>query len=299
MNLELIQAFLAALDYESFSEAAKARFVTGPTQSKQIKALEAELGVKLFERGAQGMAPTEAAYALAPRAREIAASMSKLQEEAESRRLGGGRSLSVGISGFDYEFRLTTFAMRRLNERFGTVDVSLNRLDVLEQIEAVRKHECDASIINSAGELSASGVRVIELGKLPALLEVPIDHPFAQRKSVHVSELAGETLIINEEAYVYSSYRHTMNFLADFGVADPRIKHIRNYLDAPIYVACGQGLAFTNRWRTPPVEGIVKVPLEGGRLSSCITLVAAENPANPLVEPFITYAREWAESQPV
>lgn len=296
MNLELIQAFLAALDYESFSEAAKARFVTGPTQSKQIKALETELGLKLFKRTSQGMVPTDAARALAPKARDIATAAGQLKEEADDLRANKGGRIVVGISGFDFEHRIVAFIMERLNEKFGHTDLTLSRLDMMQQVEAVRKGECDAAFMTTTGELSSSDVHATELMRLPACLEVPATHPFARRQSVSVSELADETLIINEEAYVYSSYRNTMNVLADSGVGNPRIKHIRNYLDAPAYVASGQGLAFTCHLTTPAVENVVKVPIEGGALTTCVTLITAETPANPLVEPFTLWAQEWARA---
>jgi DNA-binding transcriptional LysR family regulator len=66
-----VRAFLATVEEGSFSAAARALGQTQPTLSRQITALEADLGVTLFERGRRSMTPTQAALELVDHVRTM------------------------------------------------------------------------------------------------------------------------------------------------------------------------------------------------------------------------------------
>ncbi|PWJ18137.1 LysR family transcriptional regulator [Jannaschia seohaensis] len=72
-SLDAIVAFLAVLEEGSLSAAARRLGRAQPTVRRQIEGLEAEMGVALFTRAANGLAPTETARALLPRARALRA----------------------------------------------------------------------------------------------------------------------------------------------------------------------------------------------------------------------------------
>ena len=69
----LFRAFLAVVREGSLSGAARALATTQPTMGRQIAALEAALGVKLFTRSIDGLSPTEAGLRLVPSAEAMAA----------------------------------------------------------------------------------------------------------------------------------------------------------------------------------------------------------------------------------
>lgn len=69
----LVKAFLAVLDAGSLSGAAKRLGARQPTLSRQVAALEAQLGAPLFERTGRGVAPTAMALAIADAARRMEA----------------------------------------------------------------------------------------------------------------------------------------------------------------------------------------------------------------------------------
>ena len=59
MDFKQLEAFVQVAKHGSFSGAAEAMLVTQPTLSAQIRALENEMNVKLFERGRAGVYPTK------------------------------------------------------------------------------------------------------------------------------------------------------------------------------------------------------------------------------------------------
>jgi DNA-binding transcriptional LysR family regulator len=78
----LFRAFLAVVREGSLSSAARALGTTQPTMGRQVAALEASLGVKLFTRSLDGLSPTEAGLRLIPSAEAMAAAAEAAQRSA-------------------------------------------------------------------------------------------------------------------------------------------------------------------------------------------------------------------------
>lgn len=79
MDLEVIKRFAAIAEYGSYRSAAAALYISQPTLSRQIRNLEGELGVMLFERGRWGMRITEEGERLLPLARQLMADVAGLR----------------------------------------------------------------------------------------------------------------------------------------------------------------------------------------------------------------------------
>jgi len=60
MDLRRLEVFAKVAELGSFSRAAEALFLTQPTVSEHVRALEDELGVQLLDRLGRGAAPTRA-----------------------------------------------------------------------------------------------------------------------------------------------------------------------------------------------------------------------------------------------
>ncbi len=88
----LVQSFLAVLDAGSLSGAAKKLGAQQPTLSRQVAALEAQLGAPLFERTGRGVEPTAMARAIAEAARQMESGADDLM-----RRLARRRDLASGV----------------------------------------------------------------------------------------------------------------------------------------------------------------------------------------------------------
>ena len=81
MKLGTLQLFAHVMEQGSFSKAAIAAFTTQSNISKQISSLEEEIGVRLFERNNQGVAPTPAAVCLSMGLKEQLPMMKRLLEQ--------------------------------------------------------------------------------------------------------------------------------------------------------------------------------------------------------------------------
>ncbi len=81
MELEQLRAFLEVAQCKSFTAAAHRMFVSHSTVSREVSALEAELGVSLFDRGNRVIGLTEAGEKLRVRAQELVALADDIERE--------------------------------------------------------------------------------------------------------------------------------------------------------------------------------------------------------------------------
>lgn len=95
---DLYRSFLAVLREGSLSGAARALGLTQPTIGRHVEALEQALGLPLFTRSVQGLAPTEAAEDLRPHAEALAAGAAALLRSASGARAGTRGTVRVTVS---------------------------------------------------------------------------------------------------------------------------------------------------------------------------------------------------------
>jgi molybdenum-dependent DNA-binding transcriptional regulator ModE len=86
MELYQLKTFVAIAKEGSLTRAAERVFTSAPAVSAQLKALEDELGVKLFDRTPRGMVPTEAGHSLLDEAERTLASAMRMRSAAEQLR---------------------------------------------------------------------------------------------------------------------------------------------------------------------------------------------------------------------
>src|SRR6187399_2121557 len=122
MELRQLEYFVAVAEDLNFSRAAARLHVAQPSISAQIKSLEEDLGVLLFERSSKAVALSPAGLDLLPLARELLDDARQLREQASlsARRLGG--KLRIGFLADEYASptgERVMAAMRRQHPRIG------------------------------------------------------------------------------------------------------------------------------------------------------------------------------------
>ncbi len=151
MTLQQLQYVLAAIEHGSFSAAAEALHLAQPSLSEQVRRLEAELGVTLFQRVGRGLVTTEACRALRPHAEAALACVERARES-----VGAVRQLRGGLASFG---------------TFGTARTYLG-IDIVEDFR--RAHP--AVRVRIVGQNSSDTVAAIRAGELEAgLVVLPID----------------------------------------------------------------------------------------------------------------------------
>src|SRR6516165_2844620 len=196
--LAQLRAFLIALEEGSLNRAATRLRMSQSALSRQMQALEADIGGALLERTTTGVRPTDAGHALASSAPRVLAEYDAAI--AEARRLVRGQRdlIRVGYLGSTAQMFLdpALSAMRRIHPE---VKVKLLDLSPGEQIIALRKGEIDLALIGQEGALLSNEFYIRKLTTLPVVAVMPADHPLASRERISVKELRGERFISSPE----------------------------------------------------------------------------------------------------
>jgi len=144
MELYQIRTFLVVAQEQNLTRAAERLAISQPAVSGQIKSLEKELGLELFERRHGGMRLSKAGEALVEPARQLAATASGFLARAS--RMSGkltGR-LKLGVVLHPETIRLGALAQRLLRE-FPGVDIEIRHRNTVTVVPSLRSHELDAS----------------------------------------------------------------------------------------------------------------------------------------------------------
>jgi DNA-binding transcriptional LysR family regulator len=195
MNLSLLMTFLTVAETGSFTRAARETFVTQPAISHHIKALEEDLGVRLFIRRGQRIQLTPEGEELRRHTRAIMKTIEgaefSLKEMSELRR---GR---LRIAATAYMAYLLPPALVALKRRHPNVQTDVRIRNSAEVIRMVDEGGVD---LGFAGRMTNVPV---DLGITPVhterlILTTSSEHPLAGRRRITPGDLRGHMLAIRE-----------------------------------------------------------------------------------------------------
>jgi DNA-binding transcriptional LysR family regulator len=194
MELRQLTYFVAVARDESFTGAAKRLHVAQPGISQQIRRLEAELGERLFDRSTTPIRLTAAGHAFLPHARDALNATETAR--ASLARLHGVISGRVnlgtipGIPQLDLAGLLAGF-----HASHPRIDVTLGEEHPIPLIEHLRRDDYDAAIVGLSHPDPPDGLSVEPISVEPLVLVTARDHRLADRTTVAVGQLRGETFV--------------------------------------------------------------------------------------------------------
>jgi DNA-binding transcriptional LysR family regulator len=188
MELYQLKTFVAIAREGSLTRAAERVFTSAPAVSAQLKALEDELGVRLFERTPRGMTPTEAGQALLEEAERTLASAMRMRSAAEQLRGAAQGVVRFGTVVDPVALRLGDVLVK-LAERHPQVSLQLQQGLSHQTLEAVRRGELDCAYALSDSE-ALDGLELRRLGIVDLAVTLPV--PLAEaHPALSLEELTG------------------------------------------------------------------------------------------------------------
>lgn len=238
VTVRQLQVFSAVARRMSFARAAEELHLTPPAVSMQIKQLETQLGLPVFERGASEVRLTLAGEYFLVHARKVLSSLKEAEDlVARLRRVETGR-LALGMLTTAKYF-LPHLLSEFLRDHPG-IEVTLVEGNREQLIERIQRNEVDLAVMGRApGELEA---RAEAFGVHPLGVVAPKTHPLARRQEVDPQELGSEPFVIRESG---SGARATMEaFFRELHIRPPILMQISSNETIKQAVAAGMGLAF-------------------------------------------------------
>jgi DNA-binding transcriptional LysR family regulator len=191
MELRQLRYFVAVAEQGNISQAAKSIFLTQSALSRQIKALEDEIGQCLLERQAHSIRLTPVGDALLPDARDLLQHAEQVLERARDAgrgprlRIGYAPSLAAGILSAAVE----SFTQAHPKARVELLDSSTNQMLI-----GVESGSLD--VVLSVGEQRPTrGLTWELLARAPWRLAVSRNHPLAKRSRVTLAEVVRQPLL--------------------------------------------------------------------------------------------------------
>jgi DNA-binding transcriptional LysR family regulator len=186
MDIKQLKYFIAIAEEGSISKAAKRLHMAQPPLSQQLKAMESELGVELFERSTRKLEITSSGQAMYHKAKQILKLMDIAIKEVKDISDGLAGKLSIGtVSAAGATFLpqlISNFHSKFPNISFEIIDEDTPRI-----IELLSKGFIDIGIIRTP--YNTEGFKVINLPEEPMIVASKTDYWDKNRKVITIKEL--------------------------------------------------------------------------------------------------------------
>jgi DNA-binding transcriptional LysR family regulator len=232
-----------------------------PALSQQIKQLERELGVQLFDRTSRRVEPTESGQQFEQHARTVLSSVDRAVEDMAMRATGrAGRVIAgfIGTATYDVLPRVA----REVRTSVPGVRLELRGEMLSPQLlEGLLDHTYDVVVLRPDRAVRPEiDLRSLRVERLVAVL--PADHRLARRSSVDLAELAEEPFVMHPSGHRSSMHEQVRAACAAAGFAPVEVSEVSETATLVVFVAAGLGVALVPEpVRSLGLEGVVYVAL--------------------------------------
>jgi DNA-binding transcriptional LysR family regulator len=199
MELRHIRSFLSIAETLHFGRTAELIHISQPALSLQIRALEEDVGVRLFERNRRKTTLTAAGAAFRD---DAATALSQLEQAIRRARLAASGKLGLLRIGFvsTAGTEIVPNIVRQFRKSNPEVEFSLRNILTAEQVQMLESGSLDVGFLRlPIGGHSALDVVTVHRERF--VLVVPSSHKLAERKRVRLREVAGEAFVMYERTY--------------------------------------------------------------------------------------------------
>ena len=293
-ELRRLRYAVAVADELNFTRAAERLGVSQQVLSEQIRRLEDELGLQVFDRTTRQVRVTSHGRQILDEARAVVGAADALRDRA--RRLA---SAQAGVVRLGYS-RSTAFdtapLVSAVTEARPELRVEVREVPSRQLPQAVRDGDVDVALsrwADDTDQLFAHTLRRLRSGVI-----LRAGDALAGRAEVTLGDLAGRSLVMHRREDAPARHDATLAACAEAGV-EPEIVTARLPFD-PLFtdVAEGRGVQIASESiRGALPAGLTWVPLASGVLEQRVDLLWDPARAHPARDAFLDEARTWAGAQ--
>ncbi|RKS05220.1 DNA-binding transcriptional LysR family regulator [Nocardiopsis sp. Huas11] len=279
LDLRKVRYFVAVAGTLHFGRAADELHIAQPALSRQIRALEQDLGAPLLTRDSHGVELTDAGRQLLTDAGPLLGSAHAVRRRVTVAARGVPR-LTVGFrAGI-----AVAPAVRLFADRHPDVLVDVQRIEGDDQAAMLLDGRIDVGYVRLP--MAEAGLRVVPLYTEPRVAVLPAGHRLADREQITEDDLAGEPLVWNMDASTQPTRRPHPNAGYLVRGVDETLEH----------VAAGRGISFLARSATvfyshPNISYVPVADLAPDQV--CLAVAASHT--SPVVDDFFAAAHAAAE----
>jgi DNA-binding transcriptional LysR family regulator len=219
--LAQIRSFLTVVEEGSLHRAAARLRISQPALSRQMQALEHELGGRLLERMASGVSPTAGGQALAKRMGAVLASYDLAVSDTRRALRGETDQLRIAYLPAVAQQYLKG-PLREVRRSHPETVLKLVGLSPGKQMIALRAGEIDIGITNDCGELLAGEFYTRKLAEMSSYIALPEHHRLATQDRIQLSDLKGELFVSGDSQQMPGHDRLVEAYCKKYGKFRPK-----------------------------------------------------------------------------
>lgn len=290
MDLRHLRYFIAVAEELHFTRAAERLHIAQPPLSKQIRQLEEEIGVALFQRTRRHIELTHAGRLFLEKSRQILQATDSAIVETQRAQRGEIGKLAVGF--FEHmSYTLLPPILRAYRERYPNVEVQLRWFPVIGQVDALLRGDIDISFVRPVSNFDE--ITKESLLEESFVLAVPGNHHFAARRAVAVAECADESFIIFTQRLAPDFHGTITRICAVAGFVPKIASEVGQVYTMLGLVSSGAGIAFVpasvQRVR---FDNVAYVPLRCKQPKIEVFLAWKRGNSSPLLTAFVDTSKQ-------
>lgn len=293
MDFRQLRYFVAVAEEKSFSAAARRLHVSQPPLSMQIKALEEELGARLFERTSRQVKLTEAGMLFLEEARHALSHLDRAGEVVRQASLGEAGEIRVAFTASVPMFEAFPGIVQRFRERFPAARADLLHMSTGQQLQALAEKTIDVGFLRPSILFSPPpDITTRELWTDRLVVVLPDQHPLSrQQKPIAMAALASEAFILFPRGLGCGLFEHVSVLASRAGFA-PRIRQEAREGSTIIgLVAAGMGVSILPQtYAKTGIPGVAYQPLDTPDATSRVIVAYRTDNTSSLLKRFLESA---------
>ena len=283
MEIRTLRHFLAVAREENMTRAAETLHISQPTLSKELKALESELGKKLFTRSSFRMHLTDEGTLLRDRAADLVDMADRIESEFLTLSDVTGGNLYLGLAE-SYQIRYLAREIKRMKEAYPGLHTHITSGDTEQVADKLDKGLLDFAVLAETPNLRKYNALMFPDEDVWGLV-MPTDDPLARKPVIRFEDLLGLPLFCSAQAWNgeiakwCGKRKEKLSLEGSFKLA----------YNGSVFVREGLGylLSFDRLVDTSEGSGLLFRPL-APRLTTKLYLVWKKEPAfSPIAERFL------------
>jgi DNA-binding transcriptional LysR family regulator len=241
MELRHLRYFIVLAEELNFSRAAERLHIAQPPLSQQIRSLEDELGLQLFDRKTRPLQLTPAGQVFLEQARQVFIQVEQAIVSAQRANLGEIGRLTVGINTSIANSLLPNI-LQTFRSRFPDVELVLYEQASYQQIQELYKLKIDVGFVNLHHlrniDENDDTLSFMSILQEPFVIVLPESHPLAGQTQVSLAELADELFILPSPQLPSGLYCQIVSLCQRVGFS-PKVRQQATWMSTVLSLVAG------------------------------------------------------------
>lgn len=266
MTITQIECFIEAAKTGSFGKAGAKLYISQQTISRQIKALEDELGFPLFDRSRTGVQLTEAGNLLYEKWKSMLVEYRSAIDQARDVFLGEDKKVRIGIMDSGAQVQDIIQGLIRFNEKYPDLDVEYSIYSANELLQSLEAGEAHIIFALAEDMPNRNGMHVLPLEHFHEEVGIVFanNHPLSKRKKIETKHLAGQKIGVLSRTLTSDHMSNVKKLFETSGLGDQvLIKEYSSVGNLQMALITGKCVTVMFRYISNGIEDKVKfLPLD-------------------------------------